>query len=225
MNTYFELVQSLIKDNDEYLKLLSWTKTGSNSFIIDNCINSADAFNTLAKFSEVSGLDLDRIHALTVPLLAMIPIANEPKAIADFFLDFEGLYDLQFVIDDSVQVLVNKRPTSHPKNDKKHKKYEPKYKQVKTAYIFGLEYDPKTKLIRLRYKFYPQKHWWGFRYEERFRSFDNLLSFIVRDLIPYHNEEQVEVSIPDDPDDPGDLEEMNDLSEESIDDSEDVNLF
>lgn len=195
---YLEQAESLIKNNTEYPKQLSWKKKGS-SLEIPLCINSLDAYKTVCAFAKDADLDVDKILALVLLLLSLIPIVNEPKAIAEYSIDYNGVYDFQFIIDDFVKVLTNKKPTSRPKNDKKQKKYVPVYKQIKSVYTFGLEYDPKTKLMRLRYKLYPQKHWWGFRYEERLRSFEDLLSFVVRDLVPYHNEEQVEISVPDDP--------------------------
>lgn len=195
---YLNEVKNLIKDNENYPKLLEWIENFPVVKIPD-CINSYDAYKTLRSFAKEAGITRDKILALTTFLIAIIPVLNQPKAIAEYSKDFNGVYDFQFVIDDLVKVLKNKKPTSRPKNDTKHKRYVPEYKEITVSYIFGLEYDPKTKLMRLRYKIYPQKHWWGFRYEERLRPFEDLIKFIVSDLISYHSEDLAEISIPDDP--------------------------
>ena len=192
---YLNEVKKLIENNSEYAKLLEW-KENFPAVKIPDCINSYDAYKILRTFAKEAGLDKDKVLALTTFLIALIPLINEPKAIADYSKDFNGIYDFQFTVDDYMKVLKNKKPTSRPKNDSK-KKYVPEYKEVKVAYTFGLEYNPKTKLMRLRYKLCPQKHWWGFRYEEKLRSFEDLLKFIAMDLVQYYNEDHVEISIPD----------------------------
>lgn len=202
---YLNAVRSLVKDNQDYPKVLGWFENPP-VIKIQDCINSYDAFKTLRSFCKEVGLDKDKVLALTELLLSLIPLVKVPKAIADYSVDYNGVYDFQFTIDDRIKILANKKPTSRPKNDKKGKQYKPEYKEVSASYIFGLEYNPKTKLMRLRYKLYPQKHWWGFRYEERLRPFEDFLAFAVKDLIYYLNEDLSELKVLDD-DSPQDEEE------------------
>lgn len=214
MSKYFDFAKKQIKNNSSFPNILAWYRFGLGANI-PNCINSKEAFKEMKVFASATGIEIDKIFALTAYLLALVPYTNEPKAIAECSLDFDGVFDFSFTIDDYVKVLKNKRPTSKPKHDPKKKKFVPEYKDVKATYIFGLTFDPKTGLIRLRYKLYPKKNWWGLRYEEKYRSFKDTLKFLTNDLLHYYAEEDVEFSAPDenseDYEEPtGDPEEMED---------------
>lgn len=186
---------------------------------LTGCINSQDACKTILEFCKHSGIPKDRMLSLILFLLSSVPEVNEPKVVADFSLDFDGIYDFQFILDDYTQVLKNKAPTSKPKRDSQRKSYVPEYKEVKSSYIFGLQYDPRTKLMKIRYKLYPQRSWWGFRYEEKYRTFDDLLEFIARDLIQYHKEDQSEVIVTDPEEEsvPTSEEDLEDLEDDALD--------
>jgi hypothetical protein len=194
--SYLSQIENYTQNAEDYPKLLQWkTESPQNDL---NCIGAPEAYEVILSFCNETGIDKDRVFALSSLMLALIPLINSPKIVADYSKDFNGIYDFQLTVDDYVKVLKNKKPTSKPRRDPK-KKYLPEYKEIKVLYIFGLEYDPKTNLWKLRYKLYPQRAYWGFRYEEKYRSFEELLEFAAKDLVHYYREEQVDISIPDDP--------------------------
>lgn len=58
----------------------------------------------------------------------------------------------------------------------------------------GINYDPRSKLIQIRYKLYPQKISWGIRYNPKFKPFDDLLELLHLDLVQYASEDLTELS-------------------------------
>lgn len=220
MIRYLDKAKSLIANDSKYPKLLSWEKRGPVTKI-ENCINSFSAGKALIAFCKDAGIDKDRLFALTQLLIALIPAISEPKVIAEHTVDFEGNYDFRFMLDDYVKIL-KKKPTSRPKSMKKEKQI-PVYVETKVSYTFGLEYNPKTKLWRLRCKIYPQKSWWGFRFEEKYRSFDDLLSFVAQDLIRYCQDDQDDSGTYEDPDEPNDVIEIDQpINQEEQEESEEL---
>lgn len=210
MAKFLEKVKQSIDTDSKYPKLLSWERKGP-AMKIQDCINSFSAGKTLIAFSKEVNIDPDRLFALSQIVISLIPVINTPKAIADYTVDFDGNYDFQFIVDDYMKILKNKKPTSRPKNILPDKKYVPIYKESRVSYTFGLEYNTRTKLWRLRCKLYPQKSWWGFRFEEKYRSFDELLLFVTRDLLRYYQDDQEEINILEDSED---LEEDLSIPEE-----------
>lgn len=208
---YFKRAKNLTKKLD-FPNVLQWDRIGLGASI-PNCINSKEAFKTMKAFAINTGIDLDRLFALTAFMLALIPAIKEPKAIAETTVDFEGVHDFNLVIDDYIDVYKNKKPLSRPKHDPQRKLVKMEVKTVHVTYMFGIEFNPRTKLMRLRSRLFPQKNLWGFRYEEKYRAFKELLDYIAPDIQRYFSEDQREY-IPDEIETIVDEVEADELEEE-----------
>ena len=200
----FDCVSNLIQSSTDYRNDICWTqckpthgsglhwvRVSDSVYRIDNCIDFEQASRTIFEFAQKSKVDADLIFGLSNFMLSLIPAACKPKIFADYSQDFNGLWDFSLRIEDYLILLKKKAPASLPK----YAKAELDFKETKTSYIFGLEYDPEHKLYKLRYKLHPQKTWWGYRWDPRFRTSDDLAKVIFRELPQYYIEEQISASM------------------------------
>ena len=63
---------------------------------------------------------------------------------------------------------------------------------TKVTYTFGVQYFPASKIFKLRYSLYPQKHLWGLRFVERYRTFEDLIDFMFKDLWDFQTQDTAE---------------------------------
>ena len=79
-------------------------------------------------------------------------------------------------------------PSEEPKQSSK--KNSPP--TTKVTYTFGVQYFPASKIFKLRYSLYPQKHLWGLRFVERYRTFEDLIEIwqLLKISMPLRNEER-----------------------------------
>lgn len=181
--TELHYAQELTKDDPKYPKLFYWEENRP-VVKIPQIEASYGIVRKMQQFSRESGISTDRLLALTSLLLEYIPYSANASVSCSWEQDFEGVWDFEFILTDVVKIL-NKKPVSTPKNDPKARKWYPEFVPTKTQYLFGINYDPESKLYRLRYKLYPSKSWWGFRYIEKLRPFDSLIEYIYNSLHPY----------------------------------------
>ena len=218
---YLVKVRKLIEKNDKYPKRLKWNLSNADHKIVNDllgiediksheplsskriregrhCINSLEAYKTIQKFSKESGVDKNKILALTSLILSIVPNPREPKIMVNYTRDFDGVYDFEFIVEDPIELLVSKVPMSKPKRDPKAKQQGPVFKSARIQYMLGFTYDPRTGLMKLRCRIHPQRSLWGFRFEEKRRSFEDLLKFMASDLIIFRDQDQMEVVIKED---------------------------
>lgn len=182
----------IIEPSDQEVRSFHWTYE-DGKYSIQNCTDSDQASDVIYSFAAQSGLSADMIFGLSNFMLSLISAASKPKMIADCTRNFDGIWDFSIQVEDYL-TLKKKTPASVPKRSKTNQDHV-EFEDRKTSYIFGFEYNPKSNLRKLRYKLYPQKSWWNYRWDVRYRSFEDLAKIICKHLPQYYVEEEISESM------------------------------